>query len=114
MVLNGIQGHTIVFSICSKDSKHVVRSQNWLTEFKLRVVYLLLMHQKLDKINYEDFNPGTGHSTRAIQGLMERLKKQYITDAKNGDAAATIASTPKKRGRPSKKAGEKTKVSTVA
>ena len=39
---------------------------------------------------------------------MDRLKKQYITDAKDGDGVKTIATsaTPKKRGRqPAKKAG---------
>jgi hypothetical protein len=78
------------------------------------------MHQKTP-IKYDGFDPGTGHSTQALKGLMDRLKKQYITDAKpgdaigaaasvtpaaNGDAAATAPPTPKKRARPAKKAAD--------
>lgn len=86
------------------------------------------MHQKVS-INYDGFDPGTGHSTRAIQGLMERLKKQFITNAKAGNGAATATTEKaasddntgtedakpasfKKRGRPSTKvptSGEKVK-----
>ena len=65
------------------------------------------MHQGLSPIKLDGFDPGTGHSTRAIQGLLDRLKKQYITDAKEGDAQASIAtkaSAPKKRGRAAKTA----------
>ncbi len=64
------------------------------------------MHQNVSPINYDGFDPGTGHSKRAMQGIMERLKKQYITDAKPGDAAATVASGAKKRARPAKDAVE--------
>lgn len=82
----------------------------------MRIVYLLLQHQKLPSINYDGFDPGTGHSTRALQGLMDRLKKQFITDAKDDDGAksvATPAATPKKRGRaPAKKSAGDAKKAT--
>jgi hypothetical protein len=66
-------------------------------------VYLLFMHQKTP-INYKGFDAGTGHSEKAVSSLMDRLKKQFSTDAKPGDAAALVATgadklkaTPKKR-----------------
>lgn len=68
---------------------------------KLRFVFLLLMHQP--SITYDGFDCGTGHSKEAMGGLITRMKKQFITDAKPGDIGAAAA-TGKKRGRSAKNA----------
>ncbi len=70
------------------------------------------MHQG-HPINYDGFDPGTGHSVRAVKGLMDRLKKQYITDAKHGDSVATIAIS-KGNAPVTKKRARGTKVSARA
>jgi hypothetical protein len=70
------------------------------------------MHQG-HPVNYDGFDPGTGHSVRAVKGLMDRLKKQYITGAKPGDGAATIA-TSKGNAPATKKRARAAKVSASA
>lgn len=62
------------------------------------------MHQG-NTIKVDDFDAGTGHSTEAIKSLLAHLKKQFVTDAKPGDGAASVtaaAAVPKKRGRAAK------------
>lgn len=64
------------------------------------------MHQRTPII-YKGFDAGTGHSEKAVSSLMDRLKKQFVTDAKPGDAAALVEkskATPKKRGTAAKTA----------
>lgn len=60
------------------------------------------MHQK--PISYDNFDPGTGHSIRAIQGIIERIGKKVATDpTPNKSVTPTAKQTPKKRGRPAAK-----------
>jgi hypothetical protein len=54
----------------------------------------LLYHQ--GPINWDGFEIKTGHSHRATQGILDRLKKQYITDVDKNNAEASVPRTPKK------------------
>jgi hypothetical protein len=60
-------------------------------------MFLLLMHQR--PLNYDEFESGYGHSTRAIQKLVERLQKKYVKDWPSDAAAGTVKAAGEKRGR---------------
>jgi hypothetical protein len=80
-----------------------ITHSNNIDHQQLRLVYLLLIHQK--PINYDNFDPGTGHSIRAIQGIIERIGQKVATDpTPNKSVTPAAKPTPKKRGRPAKNA----------
>jgi hypothetical protein len=67
-----------------------------------------MMHQqKGNSIDYEGFDAGTGQNKKALQNMVDKMKKKYITDAKAGDAAASV--TAASEDKPKAKAADKPK-----
>lgn len=73
---------------------------------QLSLVVRLLYHQ--GPIKLDGFDARTGHSQAAVGGILDRLKKKYVTDAA-GEAPATAAT---KDDDPKPKAEKKGKKST--
>lgn len=72
----------------------------------------MIHQQKGNAIDYEGFDAGTGQNKKSIQNMIDKMKKRYITDAKPGDAAASIAEAgedkPKVKAAPKKRAAKAT------